>query len=787
MKTYRATIALLLMSTAPIALSSAANAQTAGNSSSTQPDDSSDIIVTATRDARSLQDVPMSVVAVKGDDIQKLSILDARDVQQLAPGLDISGRQTTLRGVTFQLNSGTSAAVQLYINEVPSDPVFTFNTLFDVEQIEVLRGPQGLLRGISSPGGAITIRTRRPDFDGINGYAQATVSDHHGYNVQGAVSLPFSDQFAIRAAAVVDGNRGNQVYNVSRGEWTRNRTESGRLTLGWQPSANFTAYLTYTYLQSDLKTQPQVFGPGNAPAAGNPTRSGPPASLTDRIAVQETDTRTVNTSHVVNLNADLDLGWGTLSFIGGRQDIRYTDFLGGDVTNAVPGYLGQSVSVTPRKEYTAELRLQSDRSAMFSWGVGAYYQSLRGLVTLDQSSDNFAFGPVLPARYIPIAVKINVPLKNNLYGVNANARLKLGDVSIEGGVRYAVYKKTQSSLIQVISPIVPLVPPRDLVPAALQDSRDEPITGGLNITYEPTRDLTIYAAFNRSFRQSTAGVGAPAGVSNDLLKTDSELSHAVEAGVKAALFDRRMNVSVIGFYQSFDGFIDQQESIRYNCRDIAGACNPNGPPINNATDVPLTNGMFGFNYNGKATVKGVEAQLDARPTSNWDFSLNLAYSRARYSNALLPCNDFNGDGAPDATGTPRITGSGNVSYCASNGRLANVPDFSGTATTELRFPLGNLTPFARGLASYRPSFFSDRSAFRYPNQTLINLYLGLRGPDGRWEVFAMAKNLLNQQRITGMSLGEGVVPTAGQPYRSGYRSVTTMTPREFSISTLFRF
>lgn len=747
-----------------------------------------DIIVTATRDRRSLQDVPMSVVALQGDEIQKLSILTARDIEQLAPGLTINGRETSIRGVTFQLNSGTSAAVQLYVNEIPSDPVFTYNSLYDIEQIEVLRGPQGLLRGVSSPGGAITFRTRRPSFTDANGYAQATVTNSHGYNLQAAASAPITDSLAVRVAWVVDGNRANQVYNVSRNEWSRDRTESARVTLGWQPSDNFTTYLTYTYLQSDQRSYPQVFGLGNTPVAGNPVRSGPPAALEDRISVQEGLSGTVLKAHVVHLNAELNLGWGTLSLLGAHQKVRYSDFFEADPFNAVPGYSGEGNSFTPRNEWAGEIRLQSNRDQFFSWGVGAYAQSLRGDVTFAQISDFFAAAPSNPPQFIPVLTNIRVPLKNNLYSINGSVRFDFGDVAIEGGLRYAIVKKVQSSFVQTISALVPLVPPADLVPPHLATSVDHPLTGGINITYEPSPALTVYAAYNRAFRQGSAGVGAPVGISDDLIKTRSETSWAVEGGIKAAFLNRRLNVSVIGFYQKFDGFIDLFGGIRYNCRDISNVCNPAGPPINNATNVPATNGSFNFNYNGNASVKGIEAEISGRPTDNWDISLSLAYNKARYSNALIPCNDFNGDGIPDATGTPRITGTGNISYCASNGRLTSSPDFSLTATTEIRFPINNLTPYVRGLLSYAPSYFFDRSAFQFPSKTNINLYAGLRGPGARWEVFAFAKNLLDQRRITAQSLGDQQRSTSsGIPYLSGYRSVTVTTPREIGLSALIRF
>lgn len=188
----------------------------------------SDIIVTATRDARSLQDVPLSVNVATGETLQKLNLFDAKDISRLAPGLELtntSGRNntTTLHGIAFDPDSGTAPSVQVYFNEAPADAQFAYTALYDIQDIEVLRGPQGLFRGLTSPAGAITIATRKPSFTDTNGYMQGTATDRNGYNVQGGVSLAFSDKFAIRVAGLVDGNRGNGVTDVTRSERSRTR------------------------------------------------------------------------------------------------------------------------------------------------------------------------------------------------------------------------------------------------------------------------------------------------------------------------------------------------------------------------------------------------------------------------------------------------------------------------------------------------------------------------------------------------------------------------------------
>lgn len=771
--------------------------------------DANEIIVTATREARSLQSVPMTVNVATGEQLQKLSIFDAKDVQQLAPGLELTnttGRNntTTLRGISFDPDQGTGPAVQVYYNEIPTDAQTVYTAIYDVKQIEVLRGPQGLLRGLSAPAGAITIATNRPNFDEIEGYAQASVTSRDGYNVQGGVSLPFSDKVALRVAALVDGNRLNNVRNVNRdNDRSRSRTESARITLGLRPTEDFTAYLSYQYLFADNTQYQQVVGTGNTPAYqllplfGNvfvpntSVRSGPALDVDDYGAVAEGAFRSQNESHIVNLAADWDLGPATLSFVGAHQYSRLKVNRDLDPGNAVPNYIADSRVFIPYKVDTAELRLATNNKEGFGGGVGVFYTKQTGTTRISQPGDAFFF-PVtaedsltnlgaLP--YLPIAAQITVPVNSQTWSFNANAHFRSGGLSIEGGLRYSIIKSVQTSQLSLTSPGNFLAcpnfgcsafstPPTEIIPANLQRETYKPLTGGLTVSYQVMPTLNVYAAYGHSYRAGSTGVGVPSGVSDDLIRTKPEKTDSFEAGLKGSLLGRRLNYSVAAYYQKLDNFLSRFTSIWYESFTAA-------PPT----------GFFDFNYNGDARIKGIEGSLDGRVTRNWDFGVSAAYTRARYRNALLPCNDFAGTGRPNQNGTPTVTGGGNVSYCVSNGRLADVPDFSLTANTEIRVPMGSVTPFLRGLFTYRPGFYSERVDYNYKDRTLLNLFLGVRAEDSGWELTLFAKNVLNQKRITNISLGNATMGTAtgNVPFDSGYRLVNVTNPREFGLTGTFRF
>ena len=826
MKNAHYTRALLLCcSIGALSVPTLAAAQAGAPQAAPATPDSGDIIVTATRDARNVRDVPMSVNVATGEQLERFKIFDVKDVQQLAPGLELTnstGRNntTTLRGITFDPDQGTSPAVQVYYNEIPTDAQTVYTAIYDIQQIEVLRGPQGLLRGLSAPAGAITIATRRPNFNHPEGYAEVTGTNRAGYNAQLGISLPFSDKFAIRVAMLADGNRGNNVRDVNRGdERSRNRTQSARITLGWRPTDGVTGYLTYQYLHADNKQFQQVIGTGgfpygqyatlfgfptpflNIPFAPDTTApSGPTLGVSDYRAVQDGLFRNENNTHLLNLNVSADLGPATLSIVGAHQFSKLTIARDLDATNRLPGYVQFSTVVTPYKVDTAEVRLTSNDQEGFGWGVGTFYTKQTGVTTVDQDASQFWYA-VKPntvvtvpgvgtfSNTLNIRALVTVPVNSQTWSFSGNLRYKAGPLTIEGGLRYSIIQGVQTTQLALVS--APTNPfdvghgPTEIIPAALQRNINRPFTGGLNIRYAVTDTLNVYAAYGHSFRAGSTGVSVPAAISNDLIRTQPEKTDSFEVGLKGIAFDRRLNYSVAAYYQKFDNFLSRFTNISYNCPDISGTCRPDAPPINNATDT--TNGEFDFNYNADATSKGIEASIEGRVTNNWDIGLSAAYNHARFKNARVPCNDYAGTGQPNRTGPAKVTGTGNVSYCISNGPMAEVPDFGLTANTEIRMPMGSVTPFLRALFTYRPSFKSEQVQYQYLDRELLNLFVGVRA-DAGWEIDVFARNLLNQQRITNISLGSAPISAlAIGSFQSGYRTLNVMNPREFGATLKFKW
>lgn len=787
-KFCRVACVLLCAGSSALALTGAAHAQSGSGEAGVLED----IVVTATRSAQSLQDVPMSINVASGEALQRLNLFDVKDVQLLSPGLDLTntgGRNNiaTLRGIAFDADQGTSPAVDIYFNEIPVDAQTVFTAMYDLEQIEVLRGPQGALRGRTAPAGAITIRTRRPDLSEVNGYAQGTVTDRDAVNFQAGVSIPLvEDRLALRAAMLIDRNDLNQIDNVNRDASSRSTTESARLSLAYAPTDSFNAVIAYQYLYAENDQYQQVVGNGNQPSLFDPALSGPPAGVKDRIGVTEGPMNFRNRSHLLTLDANWDLGGHNLQLVAGHQNSLLRQRSDHDFGNAIPGYVNFQDVRTPYKVNTAELRLASSDRSFWNYSASLYYSKQTGDVTVTQDANQFFANdvpltplPVSFGAFLPIQADILAPTYQRAFAIAASSSFQFTDeLRFEVAGRYSFLKTRQESFLTLTSPGLPgagidpfIQGPFNTVDPAIGTQKHDVLTGGANLTYKFSHDVTAYLSYGRSYRGPTAAVGATAPLDTSLLLTKGEHSDAIEAGVKSAFLDRHMTFNLSAFWQKFDGYISRVRGIHYSIEGDG-----------------VSDGFFDFNFNGDATVRGVEATLAGRWDA-FDFSTSASYVDAKYDDAMAPCNDFNGDGKPDAAGVPSIPGGQQVAMCGRNDRIAEQPKFSLTANAEYRFAIGDYEPFVRGLFTYRPGFNSTVANYDYRSRETLNLYLGLRGPDRRWELTAFAKNVLNQQRITSISQGNFQIGTVNPlaAFDSGYRLVSSTTPREFGLTAQFNF
>ncbi|MGH1560408.1 hypothetical protein ACRAWD_27585 [Caulobacter segnis] len=193
--------------------------------------------------------------------------------------------------MSYDASTQASPTVDIYQNDVPIDGGTAFQAVYDVQAIEVLRGPQGTLRGRTAPSGAITLTTRKADAHDFGGYVSALGTDHGGRNLQGAVNVPLIDGIlGVRLAGVVDENKGDFVTSINSRFLPLKSTRSGRISVNFTPTDNFDATVSYQKLNSHKRSFTQVAGDGavgGVSSAAPAGYDGPVITASQRLDVDD--------------------------------------------------------------------------------------------------------------------------------------------------------------------------------------------------------------------------------------------------------------------------------------------------------------------------------------------------------------------------------------------------------------------------------------------------------------------------------------------------------------------
>jgi len=182
-----------------------------------------EVIVTAQRTAESIQDVPIAVTALTGEMLDEKQIITVSDLQMNAPNVSFTptnfgSNSFSIRGIGRLVTAATGdAGVSVHTNDIPIAPNLAVVEFYDMERVEVLRGPQGTLYGKNATGGVVNLVTRMPDFDSINGYIDIEAADYSNTRFKGAFNLPIGDKFAIRFAGM-KLDRDGYTKNLAAGQ-----------------------------------------------------------------------------------------------------------------------------------------------------------------------------------------------------------------------------------------------------------------------------------------------------------------------------------------------------------------------------------------------------------------------------------------------------------------------------------------------------------------------------------------------------------------------------------------
>lgn len=820
----------------------AATAATEANAA----DDTNDIIVSARRRAESLQEVPQTIQAVSGQTLEKLNLYQFDDLSKVVSGVTLArGNQSaTMRGVSFNPFVQTTPTVSFYLNESPVQPTFAFQAMFDIGQIEVLRGPQGTLRGQSAPTGAFLISSRRPDLQDFGGYVNATITDQDARRIEGGINIPvIKDVLALRVSGMLDRTNNGGIRSVNSAIEPRLDSNAFRVSARFEPTSNLSAVLLYQQLNTtSISLGGAVFGNGSpGTVVANPTNygapfvpvagyNGRPIAIGERLSVFGEPEITRNKQQFASALVDWRIGGQKLSYVGGwtKNDLPADNISSGDTANLVNGGFIGRVTISRLERFTHEFRVSSNERlfGFLDYVAGVFYARERTL-GLQRNSISFqagAFGsplgppsPVTPdMRYSTesLANSNNTTKETSFFG-NLTAHL-FENTELSGGVRFiraskdALRINSQTASLRA-RPITGAFTAGDctagggVVGATYAGVCDFPVASSItgiipdvytktpmvwsaSLAHHFTPDLMIYANYGTSFRPGPAQGALTNGANNPdltrLSQLKDETSKSIEVGVKSSWFDGKLTVNAAYYHQKYSNFVlnSTQPYVYLVDTAVSGVART------------VSNQATSLNVNVDGVVDGVDLDIGFRPSRNFSLSGSFSYSNGRFANASIPCIDNNFDGTPDTTPptVAQFEAAGKfIAFCQLNGRTAALPKWNMTLRSEYSHPIqGDKEAFISGLLSYQPENPYASTTYVVPAYTLINLYVGVRDQKAGWEIQAFAKNLTNNKTITNKTTTSAVSDTpnlSGVFGASGYNSISYLAPREFGLTLRYAF
>ncbi len=503
-----------------------------------------EVVVTAERREVNLQDVPASATVLTAEALAAQGVDSVLDLQNVAPSVAINtyNRSTfiNIRGVGIGQSAPTSnPGVAYYVDGmfIPHEQ-FIAQSFFDIDSIEVLRGPQGTLTGQNSTGGAIYVRTPAPRVDGFSGYIDQTVAGDDWYRTVGAVNIPVGETFAMRLAGVYD-DRGSFTRNIgpSPSDPGSGRDMAARAAFRYAPTDSMRFDLRYEHFDRDTDY--------------NAIKNRADLVSSDPFTIEEDAISFLNQKGdrgSLEANFDLTPGLG-LRLQTSLLDAITTDQADGDRTATappVPAELptsGANTALYPgRVSYTSqelrtwvsEVNLLSRGEGPLQWVVGAFYMEEESPVSVLRDNRN-------TVDFVQSNSSIVTELANTSKSVFAQVDYRFAPAwALDLGVRYSEDEQEYTRLM------IPGPPPPGCFPCTSRLKSDE-MTGRVGLKYFATDDVMVYATASKGYK---AG-----GINLDPRLPDyqPETNGMGELGIKSTVADGRLRVNGALFYSEYDG------------------------------------------------------------------------------------------------------------------------------------------------------------------------------------------------------------------------------------------
>ncbi|WP_019517666.1 TonB-dependent receptor [Sphingomonas sp. Mn802worker] len=676
---------------------------------------SDDIVVTATRRAERLQDVPIAVSALGSEQIQARKVDSFSEIVKIAPGptfVPVKGTSVItvqIRGQgTINDSPGLESPVGVYIDDIFYGTLASFDAnLFDVSQVSVLRGPQGTTFGRNAVGGALVITNNLPEMGASSGRASVTASDFSGgrggIEADGFINVPLGDTLAGRFAYGVKDVGGYQ-RNLQTGHYlANNKVAAYRGSLRWQPSDKWDVVGSLSYLKrGGYGDGPTIVGDGSVGAAVKARTDGDLHKV-----LLDDDGYTRRTIVAALLNVGYETGIGRVSSITGYRYLKSQ--LAEDADGGPNPVNYPSLNTNDEWQVSQEFRFTSDLGGPFDFVAGAYfgYEDLNHSIVFgfDGRDPNLYFSVLNQGRYTPGQV-FEGQIENRSFGPYAEGKYKLSDkLSLTAGLRYSYERKTGYTRHIGSSPFQGGAYYQQL-PA--NDDAVDSWTGWTPrfiAEYRPVRGSLFYASASRGFQGGgwSFNVRTPAAAATPL---KAQTTWSYEIGTKTDLFSRALTLNVAAFHADTSDLQVRSQ----------------------------VDGVFQDSNAGELRARGVEVEAVIRPARGLSFGANYAYTDAFYK-SFVGCTagglDCTGNQAPF---TPKHDFTALLDYTA---------DLANGSSLALHFD----TKFASAF-QLAPTGLGQRAVPLTERKNVASTSLTYTPPSGRWDVRVWARNLFDKQYVT---------------------------------------
>jgi iron complex outermembrane recepter protein len=717
-----------------------------------------EIVVVAQKRSEPLQDVPVAVGVVSGENVDRLNITNLSQLSSYVPNLTVtdtaSGNRITMRGISSGTNRGFEQSVGMFVDGVYAGRALQFSVPFyDVERVEVLRGPQGVLFGKNTVAGAISVITTRPtdeSFISLSGSNEVRFGENQ---LSGIANHRLSDNLRVRVSGRMSRSGNEFLYNANTGNQDQSRDQDlARISIAWEPSADMRIDAKYEY--GRVSTSGGRFQAISQGTSGALFRSFDPRFETNLDRQSSTGNATRSSgrlrSHNAALRIQIPVGEGQVVAQSGYSGYRNTTL--NEDSDFTPVPLIFFDNSEKFDQFSEELRYESPSDKALYATLGLYYQNNH---YVGQPVFRFFGGPV---RFPNTGSRRLFDQRSDTYSAFGELTYRITpELRITGGLRYSAEDKRANRSLVVIDPVTraPITSAALLgfTRAALaaqnfsnsQSVKERQTTPAATIQYDITPDVMAYGRFSRGNKAGGFDASDQLGTALPYLP---ESVTGYEAGLKMT-FGRKATLNIAAFRSDFSDL-----------------------------QVQAFNGLTFITTNAaKARSTGVEMDGRWQVSRAFQLSGSVAYTDAKYlSYTQAACTTAQ---------TAAFTAGGGVGTCFQNlsGRpLTDAPKWSSSVNLKYATPVSGDWMFeANAGMNYRSSHFVapdlDPLGLQKGYGT-FNGSIAVIAPSDSFSLTLLAKNIFDVRAKTFV---------VNAPLFNGTKSASIIEPRTFEVRATVRF